>query len=300
MYNTRILAERGYHKPPRWLPGTLQYETQMGSVAYGVSSDTSDVDLYGFCIPPREMIFPHLAGEIPGFGRQLKRFEQYQQHHIQSPDELGGKGRVYDVTIFSIVKFFQLAMENNPNMVDALFTPQTLVLTSTKVGNMVRENRRLFLHKGSWHKFKGYAYSQKNKMYTKVPTEGSSRREAYEQQGYDVKAAYHCVRLMLQVEQILTEGNLDLMRHREQLKSIRRGEWTPEQISQFFQDKEQGLERVYNESTLRHAPDEEKIKELLLQCLEEHYGSLSGVIETPDRALEKLRRIKELCEEAGV
>lgn len=300
MYNTRILAERGMHKPPKWLPGTIQYETQMGSVAYGVSSDTSDVDLYGFCIPPREMIFPHLAGEIPGFGRQIKRFEQYQQHHIPSPDELGGKGRTYDVTIFSIVKFFQLAMENNPNMVDALFTPQTGVLTCTKVGSMVRENRRMFLHKGSWHKFKGYAYSQKNKMYTKVPTEGSSRREAYEAQGFDVKAAYHCVRLMLQVEQILIEGDLDLMRHREQLKAIRRGEWTTDQIAQFFQDKEQSLERLYNESTLRHAPDEGKIKDLLLQCLEEHYGSTAGLIETPDRALEKLRRIKELCEEAGV
>jgi len=300
MYNTRILADRGMHKPPRWLTSTIQYETQMGSVAYGVSSDTSDVDLYGFCIPPREMIFPHLSGEIPGFGRQLKRFEQYQQHHIASPDELGGKGRTYDVTIFSIVKFFQLAMENNPNMVDALFTPQTGVLTCTKVGSMVRENRRMFLHKGSWHKFKGYAYSQKNKMYTKVPTEGSSRREGYEQSGFDVKAAYHCVRLMLQVEQILTEGDLDLMRHREQLKSIRRGEWTADQIAQFFQDKEQSLERLYNESTLRHTPDEGKIKELLLQCLEEHFGSVTGLVDTPDRALEKLRRIKELCEEAGV
>ncbi len=300
MLNTRILAERGYHKPPKWLPEVIQYETQMGSVAYGVSSDSSDVDLYGFAIPPKDLIFPHLAGEIPGFGRQVKRFEQYQQHHIQSPDELGGKGRVYDVTIFSIVKFFQLAMENNPNMVDAMFTPQTCVLTCTKVGTMVRENRRMFLHKGSWHKFKGYAYGQKNKMFTKTPTEGSNRRDDYEKYGFDLKAGYHCVRLMLQVEQILVEGDLDLMRHREQLKAIRAGDWTAEQIAQFFQEKEKSLEALYVNSPLRHSPDEAQIKELLLQCLEEHYGSLRGMVETPDRAVETLRRIKELCEEAGV
>ena len=28
------------------------------------------------------------------------------------------------------------------------------------VGNLVREKRKLFLHKGAWPKFKGYAYSQ--------------------------------------------------------------------------------------------------------------------------------------------
>ena len=300
MYNTRILAEKGFHRPPKWLPGCIQYETQMGSVAYGVSSDSSDVDLHGCCIPPKELIFPHLAGEIPGFGRQVKRFEQYQQHHIQSPDELGGNGRVYDVTIFSIVKFFQLAMENNPNMLEPLFTPQTCVLSCTKIGSMVREQRRIFLHKGAWHKFKGYAYSQKNKMYTKTPTEGSNRRDDYEKFGFDVKAAYHCVRLMLQVEQILIEGDLDLMRHREQLKAIRRGEWTADQIAMFFQEKEQSLEALYASSTLPHSPDEEKIKGLLVDCLEEHRGNVSEMVVVPDRAIEKLRRIKEICEEAGV
>ena len=52
--------------PPKWLGGNVHYLTIMGSVAYGVSADTSDVDVYGFCIPPKEVIFPHLAGEILG------------------------------------------------------------------------------------------------------------------------------------------------------------------------------------------------------------------------------------------
>ena len=62
------LTDRGLIKPPKWLPGNVQYETIMGSVAYGVSSDTSDVDVYGWAIPPKDDLFPHLRGEVPGFG----------------------------------------------------------------------------------------------------------------------------------------------------------------------------------------------------------------------------------------
>ena len=104
------LTNKGFVQPPRWIPDNIHYETMMGSVAYGVSSDTSDMDLYGFAIPPKEVIFPHLAGEIEGFGRQKQRFEQYQQHHVEDKDELGGKGRMYDLSIYNIVKYFSLAM----------------------------------------------------------------------------------------------------------------------------------------------------------------------------------------------
>ena len=294
------LTQSGRIRPPKFLPGSVCYETIMGSVAYGVESDTSDMDVYGFAIPPRDMVFPHLAGEIPGFGSQIKRFEQYQEHHIQDPDALGGHGREYDLQIFSIVKYFQLAMENNPNIIDSLFTPHRCVLHSTKIGNLVRENRRLFLHKGAWHKFKGYAYSQVHKMDIKTPAEGSKRQEIVEQFGFDVKFAYHVVRLLDEVEQILVEGDIDLERNREQLKSIRRGEWTQEQIREHFARKERELETAYLESKLPHGPDEARIKQLLLDCLEEHFGSLSGVVVVPDQQTAILRQIKDLCEKAGV
>ena len=68
MSTLQRLTDRGLIRPPRWLPGSVQYETIMGSVAYGVSSDTSDMDVYGWAIPPKDDVFPHLRGEIPGFG----------------------------------------------------------------------------------------------------------------------------------------------------------------------------------------------------------------------------------------
>ena len=172
---TEKLEKKGLIRPPTFLAKNVQYETITGSVAYGMSTDDSDFDVYGFCIPPKEDIFPHLAGHIEGFGRQRQKFEQYSQHHIDCKEE----GRQYDLTIYNIVKYFQLCMENNPNFIDTLFTPNNCVLHITQVGNMVRESRRLFLHKGCWHKFKGYAYSSLKKMKSK-DLKGRKELEAFE------------------------------------------------------------------------------------------------------------------------
>lgn len=156
----QLMKKKGLINPPPWLPGAVQYETMMGSVAYGVSTDKSDMDVYGFCIPKKGIIFPHLDGHIPGFGKKIDRFDQYQQHHVEDKEE----GKLYDFSVYNIVRYFQLCMENNPNMIDSLYTPRFCVLHSTRIGEMVRENRDLFLHKGSWHKFRGYSYSQLNKV----------------------------------------------------------------------------------------------------------------------------------------
>jgi predicted nucleotidyltransferase len=283
----KVLASGAALSPPGWLADNLCYETIMGSVAYGVSSDTSDVDVYGICLPPKDTVFPHLAGEIHGFGTQIKRFETWQEHHVSAHD------KVWDFQIFGIVKFFQLAMENNPNVIDAIFTPRRCVLSSTAVGEYIREHRADFLHKGAWHKFKGYAYSQLHKIRTKTPS--GKRAELVEAHGYDVKFAYHVVRLLLEVEQILIAGNIDLERDREQLKAIRRGDWPLEQLEQWAQDKERSLEALYSTSTLPYAPDEAKLKRHLLHCREAHYGDLSSAVVVPDEPVQLLRQIAELA-----
>lgn len=286
------LAKKELCSPPTWLPDNVHYETQMGSVAYGVSSDDSDIDVYGFCIPQKDVIFPHLQGEILGFGRQVKRFDQWQEHHILDKDS----GKEYDCSIYNIVKYFQLVMENNPNMIDSLFTPDRCVLHITKIGTMVRENRKLFLCKKAWHTFKGYAYAQSHKANLKQPQEGSKRAQIVEKYGWDVKFGYHVVRLINEVEQILTEQDLDLQRNREQLKAIRCGEMSFNEVQAWFSIKEKELEKVYSESKLRHSPDEVAIKQLLINCLEEHYGSLGEALVTPDRAVHALREIQTILE----
>lgn len=279
-------------QPPKWLLDNVAYITIMGSQAYGVSSDESDLDTYGFCLPPKEMVFPHLAGEIRGFGTQVVPFEQWQKHHVKDPS----KEVEYDFVIYSIVKYFQLCMENNPNMIDSIFTPRNCVIHSTEVGEMVRENRRMFLHKGSWPKFKGYAYAQMGKIREKVNAENPKRAASIAKYGYDLKYAYHIVRLLNEVEQILVEGDLDLQRNREQLKDIRRGEWTVEQVETYFEQKERILEQTYANSKLPERADEAAVKTLLLNCLEHHYGNLSTAVKVETSAEKMLAEMQAVLD----
>jgi predicted nucleotidyltransferase len=154
------LEDRKLIHPPQWLSNNTMYLCVMGSIAYGCDTDASDFDVYGFAVPPKDVVFPHLAGYIQGFGKEPKPFNQWTQTHILDVDALGGHGRDYDFSVYSIVRYFHLCMDNNPNMVDSLFVPQDCVLHATAVGGMVREKREIFLSKKAWHTFKGYAYSQ--------------------------------------------------------------------------------------------------------------------------------------------
>ena len=293
---TQYLIKQGLLKsPPKFLEFGVQYEVVMGSIAYGVAEEHSDMDIYGFAIPPKDWVFPHLRGEIPGFDDCAPKFEQIQQHHMLDRTARAGKGLEYDLTIYSIVKYFRLLMENNPNIIDTLFVPRHCVLYSTKVGELVRERRKLFLHKGCWARFKGYAYAQIHKMRTKKVPEGG-RQKMIDEFGFDVKFAYHVVRLLNEVEQILIEEDLDLARNKEQLKAIRRGEWTQQQVENYFADKEKRLEEVYLQSQLPALPDEAGIKKLLMECLEQHYGSISECIVQDDQALRALDEIEAIID----
>lgn len=291
------LTKRGFIRPPTWLPDNILFEGVQGSNAYGVAVDESDFDMIGYCIPPKDMVFPHLAGHIEGFGRQKKRFVTYQKHHVNDPQARGGKGRQYDINIYNIVHYFHLCMECNPNMVASLFLPSECIMHNSIIGNKVREKRHIFLHKGCWHRFKGYAYSQLAKMATKSPEEGSRRAAIIERFGYDTKFAYHLVRLLYEVEQILTTGDLDLRRNAEELKSIRRGEWGVKKVQAFFAEKEKALEAIYEKCTiLPWGPQEDEIKQLLLDCLEEHWGHLEGCVVTDMTPVLALREIAEVVD----
>lgn len=337
------LQSRRLISPPKWLPDNVLFLTYMGSTVYGTSGDNSDADVYGYVMPPKADIFPHLKGEIPGFGRQIQRFEVWQEHHVQDGP------REWDFSLYGVVKYFQLVMENNPNMLETLFVNRNHIIHSTAISEMVRERRSLFLHRGLWHKFRGYAFANLSKIRGKViarfwefcqkhniddtigkkdvldfiqdkptpygeglsrlpqtvveellgilkqmPEVKSSRFDLVKRHGYDTKYAAHTVRLMLEAEQLLHTGELILDRDAAMLRAIRQGEWTLERVEEFFSQKERTLEDLYNASSLPMVPDEDAIKSLLLECIEQHYGSLSGLISLPDRGQKLFSEMEEL------
>jgi hypothetical protein len=99
---------------------------------------------------------------------------------------------------------------------------------------------------------------------------------------------------------LLLEGDLDLQRNREMLKSIRRGEWTQDQVLDYFEKKRIDLETARTKRVLPAVPDERAIRDLLLRCLEMHYGTLEGCVRVPGQAEDLLRRIREMIDASGV
>lgn len=269
--NLANLEKRKLIHPPKWLVDNTHYLVIMGSHAYGTETPESDYDIYGWCIPPKNILFPWLNNLVYGFDN-FPNFEQWQEQHIidsSSKKEL-------DFSIYGITRYFYLCGNCNPNMINSLFVPQNCLISCSPIAQIVRENRQLFLCKKAWHTFKGYSFSQLHKMNDKNP-EGK-RVAIREKYGWDVKFGLHVVRLIYEIEQILKDQDLDLQRHKEHLKAIRRGEVKQQDVIEFFNLKEKELEKLYHESKLRHSPDWDSIRQLLINCLEHHYGSLDRCI----------------------
>lgn len=280
------LEEEKLIHPPKWLSDNIVYATRTGSFAYGFSQESSDFDIIGLCIPPQRIIFPHSDGYIYGFGRPNETFDAFVDHNIQH------KNNEYDMQFYSIIKWFGLAMENNPNSIEIMYTPRNCVLQSGQVAEHIRQNRKIFLSTYTKHKYIGYAYAQLQKIKNKDKT--GKRKPIIEKFGWDVKSGAHVIRLVLQGEQILKEGDLDLQRDKSTLLSIRRGEWKEQDVIDFFSSKEKSLNELYENSPLPHTPDKNAIKKLLLECLEMHYGSLDKFVHDADKYETAIREIQKI------
>lgn len=271
--------------PPYDFCTDTHYEVMMGSVAYNVTSDTSDMDVHSICTPNVEMIFPHLTGHINGFGDEPKTFDTYQQHHVKH------NNKMYDVVIYSIVKAFNLAKDNNPNVLDMLWVPNNCILHIDHIGKHIRHNRRHFLSKISYHKFRGYSNAQMKRMLT------SNRTDLIEKHGYDTKNAYHIVRLLEQCRQILEDGDMDITQCSELLKSIRRGEWSMDRLKSYINEREKALDRLYETSSIDRFPDEKFLRGVLMECIEMKYGSIAQMPTGDDLvAKNKLLEIKKILD----
>jgi hypothetical protein len=204
-------------------------------------------------------------------------------------------GKEYDFAVYSVVKFFHLAMENNPNVLDIICVPDNCVKHITKVGQLVRDNRRMFFHAGCFHKFRGYASAQMAAIERGANRSNPNRAASIEAHGYDTKFLMHVMRLALECEQILLTGDLDLKRDSQFLLSVRRGDMTLEEGKAWWASKARDLESAYtNCRAVPLEPDEDAIKRLLMQALEMHYGDLSDAVrvETPvERVLADLDAI---------
>lgn len=130
------------HSSIPWLEKGTIFLTKHGSQAYGTALPTSDLDVKGVAIPPSEYLL--------GFH---KKFEQAESSEP-------------DMQIYDIRKFFNLAADCNPNIIEVLHTDPADWLIRTKWSDDLVANKDLFLSKKAKHTFSGYAVAQLKRIKT--------------------------------------------------------------------------------------------------------------------------------------
>lgn len=137
-----LITKRSPHMS--WIESGTVLLVRHGSHAYGTNTTTSDEDFKGVAIPPKQYFFG-----------TMHRFEQAE---LKAPDP--------DAVIYDIRKFFTLAADCNPNIIEVLHTDPSDHFVVTPIGQEILDHKDDFLSKKIKHTFLGYSVSQLKRIQT--------------------------------------------------------------------------------------------------------------------------------------
>jgi len=230
-----------------------------GSKAHGTYRSNSephsidDIDIMGVAISP------------PEYYLGLKSFEQFDKQY----DE-------WDVVIYDIRKYFRLLLKCNPNVMSLLWLDNQMYLRKTEPGQILIDNRNLFVSKQAYKSFSGYAYGQLKRMthFECHGYMGEKRKQLVQKHGYDTKNASHLVRLLEMGIEFLETGNLIVKRPNvSYLLDIKRGKYTLEQIQKRADTLLSKIERARDDCKLPDKPNFEKANELLVELIKTEFNN---------------------------
>ncbi len=223
-------------------PDNIILEGVTGSVAYGLDTENSDIDIKGVYLVPTD----NVLGMKWNYDRQTK-------DHVDP-----------DWVYHELQKFMTLVSSCNPTMLELLFLEEYTVMTPT--GQLLVDNRDLFLSQLARKKYGGYALSQAKSLATNGGKYGNGRGNRYE------KHTRHCFRLLYQGRELLETGKLTVRvtpEVREELFAI--GKLPPETVVTMFEEKFKEFDTI--ESVLPEKVDEVAINNLLLKIRKMDYDS---------------------------
>lgn len=264
----------------QWLLPNLVFEGIVGSHSYGCFTEDSDYDIIGLVMDEHKSLFPQSYGYILGFDN-LPKFENTEEKGIDKRIKLDN-GKMCEGEWHSLTNYFRLVCNGSPSLTELLFVRTPEISFSNKVGYMLRDNRKLFLSMAMFHSLKGYCFQQLTRLKKGVVAwnrdqkcDNNTRKHYFETVGYDCKMAYHCLRLLDLIDQLIKLGDLDLMRNREECKVMRAGEWGSwDKFEKYVGDKLKDLESytLTNTVAIPNRPQREPLHELLKNCIEEWHG----------------------------
>ena len=206
------------------------YRCILGSHAYGLSNEHSDVDRRGIYLPPAD-----LHWSLFGVPEQLE-------------------DRETDEVYWELRKFVTLALKANPNILECLYTP--IVEMTTPVADELLAMRRSFLSKHVYQTYNGYVLSQFKRLEQDLRTVGTIKR----------KHAKHLVRLLIAGVTALREQYVPVHvgEHRDRLLSIKRGEVEWSEVNEWRLALHKEFDQALATTALPDRPDYEKANSLLV------------------------------------
>lgn len=208
------------------------YRCVVGSRAFGLDVEESDVDRRGIYLPPADMHWS-LYG-LP---------EQIEDPATQE-------------CYWELQKFLILTLKANPNLLECLYTP--LVEHANGIAQELLAERQRFLSRLVYQTYNGYVMSQFRKLEQDLRTLGQLKW----------KHVMHLVRLLLSGVTILREGAVPVRvtEHRERLMAIRNGEVPWEDVNQWRLELHKQFDAAYETTRLPERPDYEWANKFLIRA----------------------------------
>jgi hypothetical protein len=208
------------------------YRCIVGSRAYGLEDDESDIDRRGIYLPPAD-----LHWSLYGVPEQLDNPETEE-------------------TYWEIQKFLTLALKANPNVLECLYTP--LVEHATDLARELLDMRQAFLSKMVYQTYNGYVMSQFKKLQADLRNKGQVKW----------KHVMHLIRLLLAGVTVLREAIVPVRvdEHRDRLLAIRRGELPFEDVERWRLDLHRQFDHAFEITKLPDRPDYNRANDLLLKA----------------------------------
>lgn len=123
-----------------------------GSMMYGTDTEDSDTNYLGIFMPNDELVYGFDIMQEVDLGIESKL-----DSGKNAPDAV-------DMKLYEFRKFIRLAKDNNPNILELLFSNDHNIVYINDFGKQLLECYDLFVSKKAYHRFIAYAVAQKKKM----------------------------------------------------------------------------------------------------------------------------------------
>lgn len=229
------------------IPNTILL-VESGSHAYGTNTKKSDKDYKGIALPPLKQFY---LGSDTFESVQITTGEQTSKNTKED----------IDLTIYSIKRFFKLAEQADPSMLEMLFVDPSSILINTKHGQAILENRHLFLTNQLIKRFGGFAFQSRKRI----------ERDLAKNNNYDTKTLMNAIRLYETATQALETGVFETRRkNADELLAVRNGRHA-DTLFDVLDHKEKLFNYAAEHSVLPKKPNHKEIQQLLINLTSDFF-----------------------------